>query len=66
MAQERVVLLATAHGEVREVAQMVSTLEGELVRGCVPGSGCGRGENSEPGAKNGHDQMVTGGGRGTV
>jgi hypothetical protein len=31
MAQERVVLLATAHGEVDEAAQRVSTLEAELV-----------------------------------
>jgi hypothetical protein len=31
MAQERVVLLATAHGEVDEMAQRVSILEGELM-----------------------------------
>jgi hypothetical protein len=31
MAQERVVLLATAHGEADVAAQRVSTLEGELV-----------------------------------
>jgi hypothetical protein len=31
MAQERGVLLATAHGEVDTVAQRVSALEGELV-----------------------------------
>jgi hypothetical protein len=31
MAQERVVLLATAHGEVDKMAQRVSILEGELM-----------------------------------
>jgi hypothetical protein len=31
MAQERIVLLATTHGEADEVAQKVSALEGELV-----------------------------------
>jgi hypothetical protein len=31
MAQERAVLLATAHGEADKVARMVSFLEGELV-----------------------------------
>jgi hypothetical protein len=31
MAQERAVLLATAHGEVEEAAQRVSALKGKLV-----------------------------------
>jgi hypothetical protein len=31
MAQERLVLLATAHGEANEAAQRVSTLDSELM-----------------------------------
>jgi hypothetical protein len=31
MAQERAVLLATAHGEAEEAAQRVSALKGKLV-----------------------------------
>jgi hypothetical protein len=31
MAQERVIMLATIHGEASEVAQRVSSLDGELV-----------------------------------